>query len=44
MTLHLIKLSGLAILQDVKAEGLKVAQIIMDHDTSGGNISVVQMW
>ena len=28
-----------AILEDVKAEGFKVAQIIMDHDTSGGNIA-----
>ena len=28
-----------AILEDVKAEGFKVAQIVMDHDTSGGNIA-----
>ena len=27
------------ILEDVKAEGFKVAQIVMDHDTSGGNIA-----
>ena len=28
-----------AILEDVKAEGFKVAQIVMDHDTPGGNIA-----
>ena len=28
-----------AILEDIKAEGFKVAQIVMDHDTSGGNIA-----
>ena len=28
-----------AILEDVKADGFKVAQIVMDHDTSGGNIA-----
>ena len=27
------------ILKDVKAEGLDITQIIMDHDTSGGNIA-----
>ena len=28
-----------AILEDVKAEGFNITQIIMDHDTSGGNIA-----
>ena len=28
-----------AILEDVKAGGFKVAQIVMDHDTLGGNIA-----
>ena len=27
------------ILKDVKAEGLDITQIIMDHDTSGGNFA-----
>ena len=27
------------ILEDVKSEGFKVVQIVMDHDTSGGKIA-----
>lgn len=27
------------ILEDVKAKGFQVQQLIMDHDTSGGNIA-----
>jgi len=27
------------ILEEVKAKGFEVTQIIMDHDTSGGNIA-----
>ena len=26
-------------MEDVKAEGFSIKQIIMDHDTSGGNIA-----